>query len=101
MPFRLARADTIVFLDLSPSRCLARVLARAWRSRGRVRADMSEGCPERFWDPSYLEFLWYVLRYRAVHRPRVLDKIAAHGAHARLIILRTPADVARFLERSG
>src|SRR6185312_15962095 len=63
MPFRLARADTIVFLDLSPSRCLARVLSRAWRSRGRVRADMSEGCPERFWDPSYLAFLWYVLRY--------------------------------------
>lgn len=73
---RLGRADTVVILDLSPARC-------AWRAvrRSRERAD--------FW--------WWLLTWRWRSRSRVLDAVAGHGPQAYLHVLRTPAQVRRFL----
>ncbi len=73
---RLQRADTVVVLDLSLGRC-------AWRAARRSR----EGAG--FW-------LW-LLTWRWRSRDRVLEAVAAHSPHARLSILRTPAQVRCFL----
>ncbi len=73
---RLRRADTVVVLDLSTLRC-------AWRAalRSRERAD--------FWR--------WLLTWRWRSRTTLLDAIASHAPHADLQVLRTPAQVRRFL----
>lgn len=94
-PERLARADTLIHLDLPGWLRLLRVLRRALRHRGRVRPDMAPGCPERL----DLEFLPYVLGYRAKRRPAALrlaetapDRVTCHR-------LASPAEVRAFLSR--
>lgn len=60
LPMRIARADTVVWLDYPTWRCLGRVFKRWWQYRGKARPDMTEGCPENL----NLEFLLYVLNFR-------------------------------------
>lgn len=71
---RLAAADTVVLLNLSPVRCAW----RAWR-RGRER-----------W-----AFWWWVLTYRWRHLPRVRQVLAESGAD--VVELRSPRAVRAFL----
>lgn len=53
---------------------------------------MAPGCRERFdW-----HFLKYVLNYRRVHRPRVIDALS--GFDGDVAILKTPAQVRTFLD---
>lgn len=66
MPMRVARADTVVWLDYPTGLCLARVFRRWWRYRGVARPDMTEGCPENL----NLEFLLYVLNFRRAWQAR-------------------------------
>jgi len=54
---RLPRADTIIYLDDPIWLCLWRQGRRIASHRGRSRADMPEGCPERF----DLAFFLYLL----------------------------------------
>ncbi|RYE02702.1 MAG: hypothetical protein EOP61_07630 [Sphingomonadales bacterium] len=91
LDLRLARADRVILLDLSPFRCAWRVLRRVLGGRGRVRADMADGCPERF----DLGFLWYVLSFRVRVLPRVERKLERFGGE--LVWLGTPREIAAFL----
>jgi len=47
-PDRIARADTIVFMDFPTWLRVTRVIWRTIRYRGKNRPDMAAGCPERF-----------------------------------------------------
>lgn len=94
MAQRLAACDTAVFLDLPRLVCIARVLRRAIRHRGRSRPDMAEGCPERI----SLEFLGWVWNYPRDHRPGVLARLReAAAAGTRVVVLRSAHDAERFL----
>lgn len=54
---RLARCDTVIFLDLPMIVCLLSVVKRVLLSYGRTRPDMGEGCPERFnW--AFMKWVW-------------------------------------------
>jgi len=88
---RLARADQVILLDLSPLRCTWRILKRVLTHRGKVRPDMAEGCPERL----DLGFLWYVLSFRLRALPRVEAKLAGYAGD--FVWLGTPREIARFL----
>lgn len=90
---RLLACDSVVLLDLPRALCLWRVLWRSWRSRGRVRADMAPGCPERF----DLAFLLYVWRYRARSRPKVLDLLEQRRGEVAVHRLRSRRQVRQFL----
>ena len=58
LPVRLAVADTVIILEVPRWRCLARVLRRNLRHRGRVRGeDLPNGCPEQF-DRELLRYIW-------------------------------------------
>jgi adenylate kinase family enzyme len=90
---RFARADTVIFLDVSRATCIWRVLKPLVRDRGLSRADLPEGCSEGL-DLPLLRWVW---RYPAVERPRVLRIPACLDERIAVHHLRTRADVQRFL----
>ncbi|HEX8388575.1 MAG TPA: topology modulation protein [Sphingomonas sp.] len=88
---RAARADVVLWLDLPTVICVWRVLKRVVGHRGRVRADMAPGCPERLdW-----AFLGYVAAFRRVQRPKTLDRLADH--RERVVRLRSRREVRDFV----
>ena len=90
---RLAAADTVIFLDVAPLVCLWRIFKRRLRTRG-VRPDVAPGCPERLnW-----EFVHWVLTYRKRRRPGILRQLAAARPDQRIVILRTSAEMRRFID---
>ncbi|QBB72527.1 DNA topology modulation protein [Pseudolysobacter antarcticus] len=91
---RFAACDTVIFLDLSRWLCLWRVLIRRVRYRGQVRPAMAAGCHERL----SLRFIGWILGYPQKHRPMILQRLAEMRAEQRVIVLRTPREVANFLE---
>jgi adenylate kinase family enzyme len=92
---RLARADTVIYLDFPIRLCLWRLIRRIVSHRGQSRPDMPEGCPERF-DPA---FFWYVLNWNTGPRPRTEAAIAP-WVH-KVVRLRTPAELALWRERNN
>lgn len=94
MEFRLARADTIIFLDLPTSTCLQRVIGRTLKYWRQSRSDMSKDCPERF----SLQFFHYILFYRKTRRAKILQKLAAATAHQQVFVLSSTKAVAAFWE---
>lgn len=91
LPLRVARADTVVWLDYPTMLCLWRVVRRWWRWRGRARPDMTEGCPERL----DAEFLWYVFRFRAAWRER--NRHALAGFTGTILRFETPAETEQWV----
>lgn len=78
---RLARADTVIYLDYPIPLCAWRVLRRIAKYRGRTRPDMTEGCTERF-DPG---FFLYLLAWNSGPRPRTEERLRDYdGAIVRL-----------------
>jgi adenylate kinase family enzyme len=93
---RLARADTVVFLDLPRWICAWRVLKR----HNRARPDYSEGVREG------IGWLWLLLRWiwktwPTERRPSVLTAIDEYGTGATVVHLRTRRGVRSFLDRLG
>lgn len=96
-PERLARADTLIFLDFPIWLCLWRVVMRTLKHYGRTRPDLPEGCHERFdWD-----FLKWIAGYRKRTRPTVLNLIRDAPECVRCNHLRTVGEVRRFLESAS
>lgn len=95
---RLARADTLVWVDAGLMRRLWRVLARSWRYRGRVRPDLPEGCPEQF-GLGTVAFIWFILRTARRARARMAREFAAfEGEKVRLASF---AQVEAWVARQG
>lgn len=94
---RFGLADTIIWVDQPRVRCIRRALQRAIRWYGRTRPDLAPGCLERI----DLEFLRYIWNWDRLTRPRVEAAIAAFGAPARLIRLRSDREIAAFLGGLG
>ena len=88
---RLTRADTVINLELPAWMCVARLLKRIVTTRGRVRFDMAEGCPEQ-WDWS---FLLYTARFPRTHRGKIAKRLDSFPGT--VVTLRSPAEVRRFL----
>jgi adenylate kinase family enzyme len=90
---RLARADTVVWLDFPVWLCLWRIVRRALRYRGRVRPDMAEGCPEQMgW-----EFFSYTARFPRDGRRRIVEKLPAFRGS--IVRLGGPREVRSWLIR--
>jgi len=90
---RFARADTVVVLALSRSRCVTRAFLRSARNFG--KPIQAEGCPERI-DLTFLKWVW---RYPIDSRPRLDAALERHRDHLDVIELTSPAEVARFLDQ--
>lgn len=99
MDFRLGRADTIVFLDLPRLLCLWRALYRRRRLRGQARPDLPPGCVEGRIDRGFVAFLSEVWRFPHEGRPRLLGLLARYEEGRDVVVLRSRAEVTRFLDR--
>ncbi|MBX3446302.1 MAG: topology modulation protein [Parvibaculaceae bacterium] len=93
-PMRLARADTVIWIERSRLQNLIRAFGRFLLLRGTVRPDVGEGCPEKF----DLEFARYIWNYNRDVAPRMEAAIREFGAHVNFIRLRSDTDIANFLE---
>ncbi|MFO6429657.1 topology modulation protein [Erythrobacter sp. W302b] len=92
---RLARADTVIYLDFPIRLCLWRLAKRIITHRDRSRPDMPEGCPERF-DAA---FFWYVMNWNTGPRVRTEAKLA--GYSGTVIRLRSPTALTEWRMRNG
>ena len=99
-PTRLARADMVIWLDLPVGQRLTRVLHRSWRYRGSGRADLPEGCVERF-DRETFAFLKWIWNDREKGRGRIRENLAEPPAHLEVYHLRSSAEVEAFQRRFG
>ncbi|MBE3638742.1 P-loop NTPase family protein [Mangrovicoccus algicola] len=92
---RLARADTVIWLDLGLARRLWRVLRRRIAFRGgATRPDLPPDCPERL-DPGFLRFIW---RTRRSARARIRRLLATAPPGKAVHHLKGPRAARRFLE---
>jgi len=91
LPLRLERCDQVIYLHLSRPACLWGVLSRALRYRGRVRADMAEGCPERL-DRDFLKYTW---SFEKQNGPKLRALLAGSGKPVQEI--KSRAQLRRFL----
>ncbi len=93
MDRRVARCDTIIYLDFSRFACLMGVAKRILTTYGQVRPDMGEGCPERF-DWAFLKWVW---NFNKGHREKFYG-LLNETTHAQTIVLKNRRMVSRFLK---
>ena len=90
---RIARCDTLIYLDFNRVTCLMGVLKRVLTTYGTVRPDMPEGCPERFdW-----EFLKWVWNFNRNNREKTYGQLVKLPAD-KVIILKNRREVRKFLQ---
>lgn len=97
LPDWLEVADTVVFMDASPARCLWRV-ARRRLTRGPLKGIPQES-PRRRADRSLLNFLRGQWDYRRRLRPVLLVELERRRNGREVVVLRREADRRRFLQR--
>ena len=93
-PQRLARADTLIWLDFPFALRLWRVLLRTVRNWGRNRPDLPDGCPDRF-SLSFLRLVWRTRNTHRVKMQALYDSAPDEKSRYRLASRR---DVHRFLD---
>jgi len=93
LEIRLQYADTVLFLDFPRWICMYGVLKRIILNYGKVREDMTPGCPERF-DMPFLKWCW---NFRRHNRPDVLEKLSKYGGDKNVIILTGRKQVRKFM----
>ena len=90
MELRLAAADTIIFMDFSRLRCLLGALRRRIEQRSGPDKPQNR---ERL----TLEYLRWIWGYRSSRRPGILKRLEKLRDEKTIIIIRSRAEVARFL----
>ncbi|MFB5249018.1 DNA topology modulation protein [Bacillus mycoides] len=94
MDIRLNAADTIIFLDIHRTICVYRAFKRIVQYRNKTRPDMGTGCEERF-DLQFFKWIW---EYPKTKRPAIVKRLDQLNKDKRVIILKTPSEVQRFLK---
>lgn len=95
MAVRLRRADTVIFVDLPRWLCLLRATWRSFKSRGKERPDCAEGCREQLMTWTFFVWIW---KWHSDSRQRYVEMIEEARGTKRVIVLKSPEEVKRFLE---
>jgi len=90
---RIARCDTIIYLDFSRISCLLGVFKRILTTYGTVRPDMGDGCPERL-DFDFIKWVW---NFNKNNRQINYD-LLCNAQHAKVYILKNRREVRSFLQ---
>ena len=94
MEMRLAKCDTIVYLDFDRITCLWGMVKRVTRYYGRTRPDMGGNCPERF-DWEFIQWIWNFNKKNRERNYRWLEETK----QAEAIVLKNRRQVRKFLEQ--
>lgn len=93
MDIRIARADTIIYLDFPTMACLWRITKRTFKYYNKTRPDMPEGCPERI----DLDFYMYVATFNWKRRKSLLKKLNDLPGNKQLVVLRNNTEITNYL----
>ncbi len=92
LPKRLQRCDAVIWLDFSRRTCLCGVIRRVLNNRGKTRADMAAGCPERF-DAAFMKWIW---NFNRDHREKY--RAMLFGTDAAVFTLRHRREIEPLLQ---
>jgi adenylate kinase family enzyme len=95
LDIRLARAQTVVFLDYNRLICAWGALKRVFTKAGKSRDDMPSGCPETL-DKEFLQFMKFIWQFPAKERPSIFKEISEYP-DIRVIVLKSRSQAARFI----
>lgn len=94
MEIRLAKADTVIYLDISTSKALYRILKRSLTYLGKTRPDMPPNCPERFsW-----QFILYVFSFNKTRRAKIFKLLDSQPKDKQVYILKSSKSAQYFLK---
>ena len=98
LDLRLARADTVVFLDTPWWICAWRALVRGIR-KPPVGFELPTGCDYSAWRQLRDEWwlVWRIWRGRSSERERELGIVARHRKHVALYVVRSKRELREFL----
>jgi len=94
---RLPLVDLVIWLRPRRVSALWGVVRRVWRHHGTVRDDMAEGCPEKWPDAEFLNYIWW---FERKHAPRVAAALDRHRPDVPLVTLRNHAESAQLLAKA-
>ena len=92
LPERIARCDTIIYLDFSRTACLYGIFKRLLTNIGKTRPDMGAGCKEKV-DLDFVKWVWNFNKHKREKYYRLLNE--AEGVET--IVLKNRRMVRRFL----
>ncbi|NLA87772.1 MAG: hypothetical protein GX847_10950 [Clostridiales bacterium] len=92
LPLRLTYCDMAVYFDFPRAVCLWGVLRRVLSSRGRVRPDMGDGCPERL-DREFIKYTWNFEKTQGAE-----NRATVRASGKPVVWFLSRRDVRRFLE---
>lgn len=92
---RIDRADLIIYINISRSLAVYRVVRRSVRHWGRTRPDMGDDCPDHI-DPAFLGFVWNYPKRRGFEHRRMVEEARAVGE--RVVVLKAGQEVREFVK---
>lgn len=93
MDIRLAKADTVIFFDLSRVVCVFSYLKRVITNLGKVRPDMPAGCIEKI-EMAFIQYIW---NFPKTHRPKIISKLES-CQDKQIIIFKRRSEAKFFLK---
>ena len=92
LELRLAKCDAVIYLDYPRIVCLKNWIGRVIKNWGHHRADMAEGCNERF-DPDMAKWIW---QFNQKNRKRYYSLLNSLE-NKQVFILKNPREAEKFL----
>lgn len=91
---RVAKADSLIWIDLPRLACIWNVLKRVAKNYGRTRPDLADGCPEKFdWD-----FLVYIWTFKNNGRHKIEKLFAETDGKLQRFHLQSRREIRTFLD---
>lgn len=92
---RLARATSIILLDIPRSICLFRCGKRLFQNWGRNRSELAPGCVEKMdWD--FFKWIW---NYPQIVRPGIMTELEKLPTEKKVFILKSDFEAVEFIHR--
>jgi len=90
---RLPYADTLFWFEFPPVVCIANILKREWKYRGRARPDMPESCVSKV-DMKFLKYAW---TFNSKNHERII-KMLEESKHINVIRFTNHRQVEKYIK---
>ncbi|MFT8570771.1 MAG: DNA topology modulation protein [Leuconostoc pseudomesenteroides] len=94
LDMRVAKADTIIFIDRSKVMCLYNVVKRYIHYKGHSRPDMHANCPEKI----DFEFVHWIWTFNKKRKPAIIEMLADVKHTKNVVVLKSNRQIDYFLK---